>query len=157
MVYKIYLVQSEKKHGAYALVVYFLLLLLLMVHNFTFNTISVISWRAVLLVEETRVFGENHRPTCRKSLTNLSHKTVSSHLAWEGLELASLVVIGTDCICRFNPTTIRSWPRRPLTGDICFSSFLDLYMATRGSYLYLFHLFSHLCTIVLNNISCNSL
>jgi len=28
----------------------------------TFNNISVISWRPVLLVEETRVPGENHRP-----------------------------------------------------------------------------------------------
>ena len=33
--------------------------LLLMVFNATFNNISVISWRSVLLVEET---GENHRP-----------------------------------------------------------------------------------------------
>ena len=28
----------------------------------TFNNISVISWRSVLLVEETGVPGENHRP-----------------------------------------------------------------------------------------------
>jgi hypothetical protein len=33
-----------------------------MVLNATFNTISVISWRSVLLVEETKVPGENHRP-----------------------------------------------------------------------------------------------
>ena len=35
-----------------------------MVFNATFNTISVtsISWWSVLLVEETRVPGENHRP-----------------------------------------------------------------------------------------------
>ena len=33
-----------------------------MVFNATFNTISVISWRSVLLVEETGVRGENHRP-----------------------------------------------------------------------------------------------
>jgi hypothetical protein len=30
--------------------------------NATFNNISVISWRSVLLVEETEVPGENHRP-----------------------------------------------------------------------------------------------
>jgi hypothetical protein len=30
--------------------------------NDTFNNISVISWRSVLLVEETGVPGENHRP-----------------------------------------------------------------------------------------------
>ena len=34
----------------------------LMVFNATFNNFSVISWRSVLLVEETRVPGENHRP-----------------------------------------------------------------------------------------------
>ena len=38
-----------------------------MVFNTTFNNISVISWRSVLLVEETRVPWENH--TCHKSLT----------------------------------------------------------------------------------------
>jgi len=32
-----------------------------MVFNATFNTISVISWWSVLLVEETVVPGENHR------------------------------------------------------------------------------------------------
>jgi len=31
-----------------------------MVYDATFNNISVISWWSVLLVEETRVFGENH-------------------------------------------------------------------------------------------------
>ena len=30
--------------------------------NATFNSISVISWRSFLLVEETGVPGENHRP-----------------------------------------------------------------------------------------------
>jgi len=33
-----------------------------MVLNATFNNISVISWQSVLLVEETRATGENHRP-----------------------------------------------------------------------------------------------
>jgi len=33
-----------------------------MVINVTFNNISVISWRSVLLLEETREPGENHRP-----------------------------------------------------------------------------------------------
>jgi hypothetical protein len=32
-----------------------------MVLNATFNNISVISWRSVLLAEETEVPGENHR------------------------------------------------------------------------------------------------
>jgi hypothetical protein len=33
-----------------------------MVFNATFNNISAISWQSVLLVEETKVPGENHRP-----------------------------------------------------------------------------------------------
>jgi len=33
-----------------------------MVFNATFNNISVISWRSVLLMEDTGVPGENHRP-----------------------------------------------------------------------------------------------
>jgi len=35
---------------------------MVMVFNATFTNISVISWMAVLLVEETGVPGENHRP-----------------------------------------------------------------------------------------------
>ena len=42
-----------------------------MVLNATFNNISVILWHLVLLVEETRVPGENHWQT-------LSHNVVSS-------------------------------------------------------------------------------
>ena len=42
-----------------------------------FNNISVISWRSVLLVEETGVPGENHRPAPSHWQT-LSHKVVSS-------------------------------------------------------------------------------
>ena len=33
-----------------------------MVYNATFNNISVISWRSVLLMEETEVPGKNQRP-----------------------------------------------------------------------------------------------
>jgi hypothetical protein len=33
-----------------------------MLFNATFNNVSVISWQSVLLVEETRVPGENHWP-----------------------------------------------------------------------------------------------
>ena len=48
-----------------------------MVFNATFNNISVISWWSVLLVEETGVPGENHRPITRHWQT-LSHTVVSS-------------------------------------------------------------------------------
>ena len=48
-----------------------------MMFNATFNNISVISWRSVLLVEETGVSGENHRPVASHWQT-LSHNAVSS-------------------------------------------------------------------------------
>jgi hypothetical protein len=47
------------------------------VFNATFNSISIISWRSVLLVEETGVPGENHRPVASHGKT-LSHNVVSS-------------------------------------------------------------------------------
>ena len=33
-----------------------------MVFNATFNNVAAISWRSVLLLQETGVPGENHRP-----------------------------------------------------------------------------------------------
>jgi hypothetical protein len=48
-----------------------------MVLNVTFNNISVILWRSVLLVEETRVTGENYWLAASHWQT-LSHNVVSS-------------------------------------------------------------------------------
>jgi hypothetical protein len=48
-----------------------------MVFNATFNNISAISWRSVLLVGETGVSGENHRPVAIRWQT-LSHNDVLS-------------------------------------------------------------------------------
>ena len=73
-----------------------------MVFNTTFNSISVISWRSVSLVEETGVPGENHRhEVCHMMWYRV-------HIAWAGFELTTLVVIGTDCIgsCKSNYHTI---------------------------------------------------
>jgi hypothetical protein len=42
-----------------------------MVFNATFNNFSVISWQSVLLVEETVVLEENHRPAA-------SHRQMTS-------------------------------------------------------------------------------
>ena len=52
-----------------------------MVFNATFNNISVISWRSVLLVEQTGGPGENHRPTASHWQT-LSRNVV--HIALSG-------------------------------------------------------------------------
>jgi len=53
-----------------------------MVFNDTFSNISAISWRSVLLVEQTGVPAENHRPTTSHWQT-LSHNVVSSTLHHE--------------------------------------------------------------------------
>jgi hypothetical protein len=47
-----------------------------MVFNATFNNTSVVLWRSALLVEETRVPGENHRPVASHWQT-LPHNVVS--------------------------------------------------------------------------------
>jgi hypothetical protein len=48
-----------------------------MVFNSTFHNISVISWQSVLLVKETGVTEENHRPVASHWQT-FSHNAVSS-------------------------------------------------------------------------------
>ena len=48
-----------------------------MMFNATFNNISAISWRRVLLVDETGILRENHRPVA-SHLQTLSHNVVSS-------------------------------------------------------------------------------
>jgi len=48
-----------------------------MMFNNTFNNISGISWRSVLLVVETWLPGENHKPVASHWQT-LSHNVVSS-------------------------------------------------------------------------------
>ena len=74
------------------------------------NSSSDISWRPVLLVEETGVSGENHRHVASDWQT-LSHILYRVYLTWAGFELTTLVVTCTDCICSY-PTAIRSRPRR---------------------------------------------
>ena len=48
-----------------------------MLFNATFNNISVISWRSVIVSEETGVPGENHLPVASHQQT-LSHYNVIS-------------------------------------------------------------------------------
>ena len=52
--------------------------------NATFNNIAVISWQSVLLVEETGVPGENHRPAASHWQT-LSHNVVLSTSSLSGI------------------------------------------------------------------------
>ena len=90
-----------------------------MVFNATFNNISAISWWSVLLVEETRVLGEN------KSQHILSHTVVllDYTLRWAGFEFTALVVIDTDFIdsCKSNYHAITTTKLSPHTTPICAS------------------------------------
>ena len=86
----------------------------LMVFNATFNNISAISWRSVLLLKETGVPGENHRPAA--SHWKLYHIIVYRvHHAWSLFDLTTLVVISTDSIgsCKSNYHTITTTTTAP--------------------------------------------
>ena len=99
-----------------------------MVFYATFNNISAVSWWSVLLVEESVVYRENHRPVASqwqtlshfnlnvfysekywKGLDSRTSLYISSpqlyhimlyrvQLTWAGFELKMLVVVCTDCI-----------------------------------------------------------
>jgi hypothetical protein len=68
-----------------------------MVFNSTFNNILVISWRSVLLVDETG--GHLEETTDLSKVTEKLYHVMlyQAHLACAGFELTMLVVIGTDC------------------------------------------------------------
>jgi hypothetical protein len=74
----------------------FLLFVYLMVFNATFNDISVISWRSVLLVEETGGPRENHRPVTDKLYHIMLYPSSCSRF-----EVTTSVVICTDCTCSY--------------------------------------------------------
>ena len=65
------------KRGHNNVYIYNGLFMVSLVFNATFNNISFISWRSVLLVEETLVHGENHQPVASHWQT-WSHNVVSS-------------------------------------------------------------------------------
>ena len=68
-----------------------------MVLKATFNNILVKSWWSILLVEETAVHWENHRPAAT---------------LWHNVVLSTPHLISTDFIGSY-PTIVQSRPRRP--------------------------------------------
>ena len=80
-------------------------MLRVMVFNATFNNITFISWRSVLLVQET---GVPVKTTDLPQVTDKGyHKVLNQvHLVLAGIELTTLVVVGTDYIgsCKIQQT-----------------------------------------------------
>jgi hypothetical protein len=74
-----------------------------MVLNATFNYISVIMWRSVLLVEETEY---PEKTTDLSQVTDKLYPIIlyRAHPPWTGFELTTLVVKGTNCTgsCKSN-------------------------------------------------------
>jgi len=58
---------------------------MVMVFNATFNNISAIQWRSVLLVEKTGVTGENHRPATSHWQNYYNIMLYRVHLAWDSI------------------------------------------------------------------------
>jgi hypothetical protein len=98
-----------------------------MVFNSTFNNISDISWRSVVLVEETGVLRENNRPAASHAQT-LSHNVVSSTLRHNSnfldLEMCTSVVLSFegDIIYHLKVTLsiIWRWHYLSFEGDIIY-------------------------------------
>jgi len=79
-----------------------------MMLNATFNNISVISWRSILLLEESGVPIENHRPTASHWQT-LSHNDASStphHERDSNIQLYLWEALICICGCKSNYHTI---------------------------------------------------
>ena len=108
----------------------FLGLVRVMVINATFNNISVISWRSVLLEETTDL------PQVTDKLYQIMLYWV--HVAWAGFKLTTLVVICTDCIgsCKSNYYTITTAPL--YIGKVAQATFgkenIDTYYKGNNSY-----------------------
>jgi hypothetical protein len=103
----------------------FVLFVCLMLFNATFNNISVISWRSVLLVEET---GVTEKTIDVSQVTdNFERYHIMLYASPRSrFELTTLVVIGTDCICscksNYHTITVTTAPIFALNFELAKSS-----------------------------------
>ena len=104
-----------------------------MVFNVTFNNISVIGCRSVILLEETGVPRENHRPVVCYGHTLLYCVTSSTPLHERGSNSQLLMVIGSDCTgsCKsyYHAITAQMVPRGVRGGKV--SVFITAIKPTR--------------------------
>jgi hypothetical protein len=112
-----------------------------MVFIATFNNTTVILWRSVLLVNETGVPRENHRPVANHWQT-WSHIDYAS--PWPRFELRTLVVIGTDCTGSYksNYHTITATTEILLKVALNTINQLSLNQSTNTRYFLLYQLLS---------------
>jgi hypothetical protein len=105
------------------------ILVCFMVFNSNFNNIPAISWRSVLLVEETRGPGKNHRPVASHWQT-LSHNVVRLALIGMRTQFAALHVRWYKTIRVY----IKVWPdNSELTkNDFSGMPFMDIYDSTNS-------------------------
>ena len=85
--------------------------------NTTFNNISAISWRSILLVEETGVSGENYQLVAGHSQT-VSHNVVLRTPRLSEIRAHNYNGVGTDCIgsCKTNYDAITTTsPEKKIT------------------------------------------
>ena len=118
-----------------------------MVFNTTFNNISVILWQSVLLVEETRVPGEN-RWTVASHWQTLSLDVVEYTSSWVGFKLLILVVMCTDFIgsCKSNYHTITA-----MTAPLLWKVTYTLYIL-KFTFIYLFGYLNYLPSLKITEI-----
>ena len=90
----------------------------LMVWNANFNNMSVISWRSVLLVEETE---DLEKTTDLSQVTDKLYRIMLYTSPWSRFELTTSVVIGTDCIgsyeSNYHAITATTGPSRLMISD----------------------------------------